>query len=57
MKKIFNIEDYKSGWLPAECLCVNCSNKWIAVVHEERQTRLECPDCSEMKGAVIKSLW
>lgn len=54
MSKVVNLDDHKEVWLPATCLCVNCSHLWDAVVHEERMTRLECPECGEMKGAVIK---
>ena len=53
MPKIINLEDAKEVWIAGECLCVDCSNKWSAVVHIERQTNLECPACGSFKGAVI----
>lgn len=53
MAKIHDIDQNKEVWLSANCLCVNCSHTWVAVVHEDRQNKLECPDCGEMKGAVI----
>ncbi|HUW67843.1 MAG TPA: hypothetical protein VMW20_07315 [Candidatus Nanoarchaeia archaeon] len=48
------IEDHREVWIPCLCLCVNCSHRWTAVVHESRMEKLECGDCGEMKGAVIE---
>lgn len=57
MSKLITLEDYKESWFPARCLCVNCSHIWKAVVHEDRQDRLECPSCGEFKGAVVLNLF
>lgn len=51
--KVINIEDHKNVWVAAKCLCVACSYTWQGVVHEDRESKLECPDCGEMKGAAI----
>ena len=51
--KVIDIEDHKDVWLAVKCLCVSCSYTWQGVVHEARQNKLECPECKEMKGAVI----
>lgn len=53
MDNIVNIEDKRKVWLPCECLCVACSNKWDAVIHRDKHTKLECPECHLMFGAVI----
>ena len=53
MSKIIDLEDKREVWLACECLCVSCSHKWDAVIHKDRQTKLECPECRLMFGAVI----
>jgi hypothetical protein len=51
--KVIDIEDYKEAWIAAKCLCVSCCHIWVSIVHENKQNKLECPECKEMKGAVI----
>jgi len=55
-KKVIVIEDYREAWIIADCLCVACCHKWSAVAHEEKQNKLECPECGEMMGAVIATI-
>lgn len=47
------LEDYREVWLSGTVVCVNCSYKWTAVCHVNRQTKIECPECGEMKGVLI----
>ena len=54
MSNVFELEDKREVWLACEILCVACSHKWGGVVHQDRQTKLECPECKELKGAVIQ---
>lgn len=53
MNNVSHIEDVKNVWFPAKCLCVNCSHMWEGVIHKDRDARIECPSCHEMKGAAI----
>lgn len=53
MPRIIDLEDRREVWLACECLCVSCSHKWDAVIHKNRQTKLECPECRLLLGAVV----
>ena len=49
MKRPRNSEDYEL----CMAACFYCEHKWIAAVHKDCRTTLECPSCTSKTGIYL----
>jgi len=55
MSNVVSINEYRPH-ISGEARCIHCSHEWVAVV-PSGTVRLECPECSLLKGALVHTCY